>query len=50
VAVVIEAMKLVHSLKVGRPSVVRAVHCRAGMTVEGGQVLVELDPTNEETS
>jgi acetyl/propionyl-CoA carboxylase alpha subunit len=50
VALVIEAMKLVHTLKVGRPGVVRAVHCKAGMTVEGGQLLVELDPTNEETS
>jgi 3-methylcrotonyl-CoA carboxylase alpha subunit len=50
VAVVIEAMKLVHSLKANRAATVRAVHCGAGMTVSGGQLLMELDPTTEETT
>ena len=42
--VVIEAMKLMHSLGAPNDGVVVAVNCTAGDTVEGGEVLAEIDP------
>jgi pyruvate carboxylase subunit B len=42
--VVLEAMKMENELRAAGPGIVRAVHVRAGGTVEKGQMLVELEP------
>ena len=41
--VVMEAMKMVHTLRAGAAAGVRAVHCRAGATVGAGHLLVEFE-------
>ncbi|MBA2449147.1 MAG: acetyl-CoA carboxylase biotin carboxyl carrier protein subunit [Chloroflexi bacterium] len=41
--VVLEAMKIEHTVVAPLDGVVRAVHCQEGQTVEGGALLVELD-------
>ncbi len=40
--VVVEAMKMEHSLKAPRAGVVRAIHCQPGQLVDGGVELIEL--------
>ncbi len=44
ILVVLEAMKLVHSLTAAADGIVRAVHCEPGQTVAGGTRLVEIEP------
>jgi 3-methylcrotonyl-CoA carboxylase alpha subunit len=41
--VVMEAMKMVHSLRAAAGGAVRAVHCRPGKTVAGGELMVEFE-------
>jgi 3-methylcrotonyl-CoA carboxylase alpha subunit len=41
--VVMEAMKMVHSLRASGPGSVRGVHCEAGRTVTAGDLLVEFE-------
>jgi 3-methylcrotonyl-CoA carboxylase alpha subunit len=41
--VVMEAMKMVHSLRASGSGAVRAVRCEAGRTVAAGDLLVELE-------
>jgi len=43
--VVMEAMKMVHSLRASGAGEVRGVHCRAGRTVTAGDLLVEFEGT-----
>jgi 3-methylcrotonyl-CoA carboxylase alpha subunit len=44
--VVMEAMKMVHSLRASGPGSVRGVHCQAGRTVSAGDLLVEFEATS----
>jgi 3-methylcrotonyl-CoA carboxylase alpha subunit len=44
--VVMEAMKMVHSLRAAGAGSVREVYCRAGRTVAAGDLLVELESTS----
>jgi len=41
--VVLEAMKMENELRAVTPAVIKAVHARAGETVEKGQLLVEFE-------
>jgi biotin carboxyl carrier protein len=41
--VVLEAMKMENELRATAPAVIKAVHARAGETVEKGQILVEFE-------
>jgi 3-methylcrotonyl-CoA carboxylase alpha subunit len=43
--VVMEAMKMVHSLRASGAGAVRSVHCRPGRTVTAGDLLVEFEGT-----
>jgi acetyl/propionyl-CoA carboxylase alpha subunit len=43
VLVIMEAMKMVHTLRAAGSGSVRAVHCQAGTTVAAGHVLVEFE-------
>lgn len=40
--VVLEAMKMEHSVRAGKPGIITAVHCREGEMVSEGMMLVEL--------
>jgi biotin carboxyl carrier protein len=40
--VVLEAMKIEHTIAAQRDGVVRAIHCRAGDHVDSGALLVEV--------
>jgi len=48
--VVMEAMKMVHSLRAAGSGAVLGVHCQAGRTVTAGDLLVEFEDTMVETS
>jgi len=50
VVVVIEAMKMLHSLVARGPGVVRAVHVAVGESVDSNQVLVSYEPADENGS
>lgn len=45
--VVVEAMKMEHTLRAGRAGIVAALHCGEGELVEGGVNLVELENAAE---
>ena len=46
--VVLEAMKMEHSIEAPHDGVVKAVHCAEGGRVSEGQLLVELDQDKQE--
>jgi len=47
VMIIIEAMKMEHSIKAPRDGVVMEVQCEEGEFVNGGQTLVTLEPEAE---
>ena len=48
--VVVEAMKMEHSIRAAEAGEVTAIHCAEGDLVEEGRVLVALQPLAEEAT